>query len=201
MERGRSSTEFITKIHEEIRGYSSFGYQKLSDSTELISHLSWLGKLAWSFDIYSPVQDDELSELLKEMEVPEEYISFLKKNNGLSLFYGSISLGGYQNLKSSTRDWRHQPVHLRLYNVAQRSPLLDEGYFCIGVYRFDVSEIYICWDSREVVHASRRKAPMEILARWKDFEEFLSTEFNRLQKLADERGYIKDMSLTLPPRS
>lgn len=201
MKKGKDKSEYITKLHQEIRKYSNYGYKKLSDDTELVSHLNWLGELAWSFDIYSPIQDEELSSLLQELEVPEEYISFLKQNNGLTVFYGSISLGGYQNLKSPIRDWRHQPVHLRLYNAYQRSPLLDEGYFCIGVYGFDVSEIYICWDSGEVVHAHRRKAPLEILARWNDFEEFLSTEFYRLQNLADERGYIRDMSLTLPPKS
>ena len=192
---------YITEIHHVIRKYSMFGYQQVRDGTERVSHLKWLGDLAWAFKIYSPIKDFELNELISELSIPDEYRSFLSMNNGLELFYSCISLAGYQKLGSPFREMNDQPVDLRLYNISQRSPLLSEGYFCIGVYRFDVSEIYICLNTGEIVVANRRKAPMHILSRWTNFRFFLITEFYRLQKLADERGYIKEMSLTLPPRS
>ena len=201
MERKGGELPYLIELHQEIRKYSIFGYKVIRDGTERISHFDWIGNLAWGFKIFSPINKFELNELVSSLSIPVEYLSFLSINNGLKLFYNSISLAGYQNLSSSSRDMNDQPVDLRLYNIMQRSPLLSDGFFCLGVYGFDVSEIYMCLNTGEIVVANRRRAPMEILSRWPNFQNFLITEFYRLQKLADERGYIKDMSLTLPRRS
>ena len=78
---------------------------------------------------------------------PDWYRSFLQYANGLSLYYGAISLYGLQKVERSNPEWE-SPSSLYLENLSRHKHVPKEWLF-IGCYCYDGTEIVIDTNKEE----------------------------------------------------
>lgn len=137
---------------------------------------------------YAPLSDMEIATLQNEINTlyhtqlrfPDWYKDFLKKNNGVSLFFGAISLFGMQVI--NRLDPKHEtPFSLYVENLSKNRKL-GKNVLIIGSYGYDNTSIAIdtlCATSKIfcVYHETNK-----IICEWNNFDEFIKEELDRLQK-------------------
>lgn len=86
------------QILDLLRTYDYLGKKEYSDGTALIGKAPHIAPQAWLHRIYAPLSDEQIEEMeaALPMEIPEDYIAFLKASNGLGVFQ-QMNLYGYRS--------------------------------------------------------------------------------------------------------
>ncbi|MFC2073440.1 hypothetical protein ACFLRS_01140 [Campylobacterota bacterium] len=135
---------------------------------------------------YKGLNDSEINDLENRIErnMSEELKDFYRVSNGLSLFAGSLSIGGLIDRTPSSSN----PIDLRYGNTVDRP--MKEGEFTdnsneirFGGYGIDHFDLLVNLDKKNI-YAVPRFAPEPIYYEWVNFKEFLISEINRFIGLA-----------------
>jgi len=141
---------------------------------------------------YKGLNNNEINDLENRIErnIPDELKDFYRASNGLSLFAGSLSIGGLIDRTPSSSN----PIDLRYGNTVDRP--MKEGEFTdnsneirFGGYGIDHFDLLINLDKKSI-YAVPRFTPEPIYDEWLNFKEFLITEVDRfiaLAKVSTER--------------
>lgn len=175
-----------------------FGERTLSNGTRLLGHVPHVAPQAWFHIIFSPLSVGEIATLERTLgrRVPPVYKDFLMTfGDGLGVFSGSISLDGLQRSTTRSGDDLCVPFPLDIPNVYERLRNADPNAFFIGGYGQDVSLLYL--NGERVFRCSRKSATP--LNTWDSFEEMLVGELNRLSKLFDGSGRLKQAGAITTP--
>ena len=102
---------------------------------------------------YAPINEIQIQQMEQDLQrisrvvFPDWYRSFLQYANGLSLYYGAISLYGLQKVERSNPEWE-SPSSLYLENLSRHKHVPKEWLF-IGCYCYDGTEIVIDTNKEE----------------------------------------------------
>jgi len=136
---------------------------------------------------YKGLNNDEIHDLENRIErnIPEELKDFYRASNGLSLFSGSLSIGGLIDRTPSNSN----PIDLRYGNTVDRP--MKEGVLTdhsseirFGGYGIDHFDLLINLNNKHIC-AVPRFTPQPIYYEWLNFQEFLLTEVDRFITLAN----------------
>jgi hypothetical protein len=153
---------------------------------------------------YAPINEIQIQQMEQELQsisrvvFPDWYRSFLQYANGLSLYYGAISLYGLQKVERSNPEWE-SPSSLYLENLSRHKHVPKEWLF-IGCYCYDGTEIVIDTNKEESDIFCLYNETDKVICSWKNFDEFLFTETKRLELLYLQHpwGWLDIKSNTLP---
>ena len=173
---------------ETLRKYSTVGYKKLENGTELIGKTPHIGSQAWLHIIFPGITETEISQYERnnQIHIPDTYKKFLKKANGIDIFSSSLYLFGIRSGYNRSGDlW--QPFDLRVPNTIVRSDKYSDDLFIIGGYKSG-DGYYLCLNQKtDVVSFTPRKKYIN-LKDWATIDILLEEEILRLSSLFDERG-------------
>ena len=175
-----------------IREWAQLGYEREGD-VECFGRVEERGPLARLHILYPPLTADlrQRGEASLDRPLPDPYLAWLWRSNGLRIFSGTLSLSGVRGEPTESR----RASDLLIPNVLERIPDASEFAFFFGFYEWDGSQLYLDEDGK--VHRCSRDSA-EPLNTWPSFAEALSSEFHRLSALADERGRIDEDVPTVP---
>lgn len=153
---------------------------------------------------YAPINEIQIQQMEQDLQrisrvvFPDWYRSFLQYANGLSLYYGAISLYGLQKVDRSNPEWE-SPSSLYLENLSRHKHVPKEWLF-IGCYCYDGTEIVIDTNKEESDIFCLYNETDKVICSWKNFDEFLFTETKRLELLYLQHpwGWLDIKSNTLP---
>lgn len=153
---------------------------------------------------YAPINEIQIQQMEQDLQrisrvvFPDWYRSFLQYANGLSLYYGAISLYGLQKVERSNPEWE-SPSSLYLENLSRHKHVPKEWLF-IGCYCYDGTEIVIDTNKEESDIFCLYNETDKVICSWKNFDEFLFTETKRLELLYLQHpwGWLDIKSNTLP---
>ncbi|HEX5152216.1 MAG TPA: SMI1/KNR4 family protein [Parafilimonas sp.] len=174
---------------EKLKIYSSLGEKKTENGSTLIGKAPHIAPYAWLNTIYSPLSDEQILELEKQIDVkvPDCYKSFLKISNGLQVLH-SLSLYGLRfNFKRTIEEAEQQPFSIITPNTLEKPKNAGKNIFYIGGYSSgDGAWLYIDLQTN-IVHLCK-KWKVKSLYQWSSFEVMLSSEIERLLQLFDKNG-------------
>jgi len=173
---------------EYLKQFEYLGKRLLDNGTLLIGKAPHIAPQAWLHSIHSPLTNLQIKELEEKMQtaIPDDYKDFLKITNGLKVFNTTFTLDGLRkNFKRGIGDvW--QPFNIITPNTLERPKNAGKKFFFIGGYDWDGSLLYIDSATNHVHLCEREDATS--LYDWKNFEQMLESEINRLVKLFDKEG-------------
>lgn len=187
----------FSSIIKPLFKWSSNGIKKIEDGpnkgTILISKICNEAPVIGFHEIYGPPLDESAINRINNsllIKLPDEYIDFLKKYNGIRIFSGALTIWGIGS-----------PL-MALDIISQNNQVIwtPRSLLLIGYYFHDGSYIaYDLADDKTTVIRCDRNSYKE-LNRWQSLYEFLESEIHRLSELFDEKGVkINEDSLTTPP--
>lgn len=184
------------ELRQYFGRYEHLGTHVISESgTELIGKAPHIGNCAWLFEIFSPITDNEISEMEAKLEcaIPHTYRMFLCHcSNGLRLFVDTLNLFGHRGNYNRDIVSAYQPYDIITLNNRERPTDATEDMFFIGSYDWDGSLVYISRTDEKVHFCKSHSA--RPLYEWESFDVFLQSEIIRLDKLFDDNGIELDTS-------
>jgi len=180
------------------------GLKKLSNGTIQICNIPSIAPEAWLHDIYAPLNDEQIKELQKkvELQLPNDYIEFLKYCNGINLFFDSLRVRGLR----TKMNYRSGELAVQPYALEQNQLYLttrNTSFLCVGSYDYDGSNIAFNLDegtNNNKIYRCERWKPI-ILNEWPDLWTWLYEEVQRLSNHFDDKGIRLDKSIPTIPES
>jgi hypothetical protein len=171
-----------------LRRFNYLGEKTLKDGTLLIGKAPHIAPLAWLHTIYPSLAEEKISLLEKQIKnkIPESYKDFLRVTNGLNVFNTTLSLYGFRSSYNRTSEDVWQPFDIVLPNTLERPVNASKNIFIIGSYDWDGSYLYIDVNDNRVYLCDRED--ITPLYEWKNLDEMLNDEINRLICLFDKQG-------------
>ena len=188
-----------SEILLRLKEYKYLGEKHLADGTHLIGKAPHIAPLAWLHSIYPGLTEQNILELEKQLKhpIPDDYKSFLRISNGLSVFNTTLSLFGLRRNYDRSVDQVWQPFDILTSNIRERPENAKSNVFIIGSYDWDGSLLFIDSKTNKVNLCDRDDVTS--LYEWPDFETMLRSEISRLITLFDKNGKELDAdSSTLP---
>lgn len=187
------------EIQSLIMKFKHLGYEKTTYA-KLYGRAPHIAPLAWTHSVFNPLNDDEIT-LLKEKipSMPLFYEKFLKFYNGFSLFGSTLSFYGLRRYNNRDYDSVWQPYDLIDLNTFDKPNDSRVSNFFFGAYSWDGSYIYYDTEDYKIKRCTSDSIkPINI---WDDFEIFILSELERIEKLFSEFGIkINDDIETTPSR-
>jgi len=196
-----NTPSILNRILPILERFCHLGEEITTNKARLIGHIPYRGRLAYLHEIYTPVILDEFKKLEDKLKrnVPEVYKQLLFETNGLSIFWGTLSLSGYVFLAHRELDYS-QARDLVIPNIDERPRDADDSFFFFGFYQQDGSGVYL--DEKDgKIYRHVRYHSKQILNIWPDFETFLVSEVERLNILFNDEGRQIDVSIPTVPLS
>ena len=211
-----SGGRYLDDIIAKLRALNDAGFKQVSNGTLLIGKLPPLpdgsGAHAYLHVLYAPINGEQIDMLEKKIarSIPANIRDLLQHCNGLSLFCGSLSIGGLRfNYSRKLSDEERQPVSLEYGNVIER-PLEGEAgqeryadnsqEIRFGFYSkdngFDVV-MKLTGDRR--VYAVPRDRMGPVLYEWPDLPTMLTSEVERMSELYRTTHSDVGMLKAIPP--
>jgi hypothetical protein len=184
--------EFET-ILTSLKRWQNGGMKTLENGTELICHVPHVAPQAWLHTVYARLSDEKIDEIKKEIgvELPVDFIEFLKCANGINIFSDSLSIWGLRTSYARTGDAAIQPYDLVALNQEKKGKIPTD-WIVFGSYSWDGSEmLYDIKSSNSKVYRCENGSK-KILQEWETLWAWLSSEVERLSKLFDEKGIEYD---------
>lgn len=151
-------------------------------------HRPELGSAAYLHVIYKAPNPDSLRKVAENLRLPQEFSSFLQKQNGANLFSNSLYLFGIVPKGQMLN--RKDPFSLPPFDLQWENDNLDgvdrERFLAIGGYGFDGSTTFIDRSNDQVVALPRGES--KLLASWSHFSIWIRAEIDRLSALFSSRG-------------
>jgi hypothetical protein len=191
--------KIINETFDLLKGYKYLGEKQLENGTLLIAKAPHIAPQAWLHCIFAPINANDVNILEGELnqKIPDIYKEFLEMSNGLSVFNTTFSLFGKRSNYKRSIDNVWQPFDLILSNTVEKPYNADDNVFIIGCYDWDGSYLYIDKKTSSV-HLCKND-DITPLYKWKNFEDMLYSEINRLIDLFDYNGKEKNVEdSTLP---
>jgi hypothetical protein len=156
------------------------------------THVPWVAPEAYLNIIYKPVPRKVAEAAAERLNMPRPLRDFFHVYNGVSLFSSALSVYGIHapgQLLERQNVFMVLPFDIET-EAASYPPEDAERYFVFGGYGWDGSTV--CMDRCDrSVHLFRRESgalASQSDMRWKDLEEWLTTEIARLSLLFDSVG-------------
>jgi hypothetical protein len=178
----------LDKVIELMNSYAHLGVRVLENGTRLIGHVPHVAPEAWLHMLFAPLSVTQIAQIERDIgtALPDEFASFLKRSNGLSLFSDALSIDGLRTSYARTGDSTRQPFSIITPNVPERPLFSRDSFVFIGGYRSDGSLLYIDKKDSRVYRCKNRSA--KPLNEWSDFGVMLHKEATRLSLLFDNKG-------------
>lgn len=207
---------YLDDIIAKLRALNDAGFKQVSNGTLLIGKLppppDGIGGIhAYLHALYAPITSEQIDTLGKKIArtIPADIRDLLQHCNGLSLFAGSLSIGGLRfNYSRKLSDEERQPVSLEYGNVIER-PLAGENggeHFAdnsleirFGFYSKDPgAKLMMKLDGDRRVYAVPRDRIGPVLYEWSDLPALLSSEVDRMAGLYQTDHASVDMFNPMP---
>jgi len=201
-------TSFRETIIAKLRALDDSGSSVLQDGTALIRKNPPRpdGRFSEGYlhEIYSGLNEVQVGQLeaMIGLKLPPDLRNFYAQANGLSLFAGSLSIGGLRR-DYSRKPGLRLPISLEYGNVldlpaGQTKHSRDQiriGFFSAG----DGAEFAIKLDGQRKIYAFPRYELQPVLFEWRDLESMLLSEVDRMAALFRQRKGAVDPLNVLPP--
>lgn len=135
------------------------------------------------------------------LRFPNVLARFYNSYNGARLFHDYFSIYGI--LDPAMEFDRSDPYALPPFGIAEansehRCELENRDLVCIGWYGYDGSEV--CLRREDGVVVCFKGSDFSVIRhQWEDFEQWVTSEIERISTLHDEKGHLLiDSSSTLP---
>lgn len=206
---------YLDRIISKLRALNDAGFKQVPNGTLLIGKLPPLsngsGAHAYLHVLYAPLTIEQIETLEEKIArpVPEDLRRLLQHFNGLSLFSGSLSIGGLRfNYSRKISDEERQPVSLEYGNVIEKPLDGEEGHehfadnsqeIRFGFYSKDPgANLMMKLNGEQRVYAVPRNRIGPVLHEWSDLPTMLSLEVDRMAGLYQTDNSHVDMFNPMP---
>ncbi|KAF1707786.1 SMI1/KNR4 family protein [Pseudoxanthomonas sacheonensis] len=201
---------FAELIHALSNSVVESGVVSLADGTLLMKAPAIVGKNAptrgYLHEIYGPLdeQDIERMQNLIGRELPIQLRQLFLECNGFSLFFGSLSIGGY--VKSFSRSSEnYSPISLEYGNTKELpeegSGLTESGdQVRFGFYSYGdgfTLAINLRGSGEVLLTPQHKKGP--VFFRWSSLAEFLRFEISRMVHYYSKNEETISLFSSIPP--
>lgn len=191
----------LDSILRILNRWEGLGAKITKNGDRLIGHIPHVGSMAYLNIVFGPLTKVQISEIVNIIghALPNDLERFYLLANGGS-FFDSIEIYGLRrDYDRSISDNVYQPISMDYLNVTDKVDGKLENMTFFGSYNWDGSKLFMLNEDQRVFMCSANSAA-HILHEWPNFEQFLLSEMQRLSKLFDSNGKIKDEdSPTIPP--
>ena len=173
-----------------------------TECSDLYYHVPSIAPYAYLHTIYAPVTVDALATFAAGLEIPDEWISFLKIQNGAEMFSNALSLYGVNDPHQLIdRSANYSQAAFSLLKVNGHSVLAGfPDYLQIGNYGYNAARLLL--SRRDGLIRVVSRSGSETLASWPKLETYFSDELGRLSSLYSSSGILLvEKRLTVPSRS
>jgi hypothetical protein len=191
---------WIEHVFTVLSRWEALGVQAFPDGTRRIGHVPHVAPEAYLHSIPAGLTSSEIDQLenLIRRTFPFQVREFFLSANGLKAFSNSLGLFGYRQ-HYRRGDWSEaaaQPFHIDVPNIKAPPKGLDGSSVVVGYYDFDGSIVIVEADGT-VLRCDSDDA-RQVLTKWTSFQEWLTSEIDRISLLFDPHGRCLDKGLTLP---
>ena len=187
-------------ILANLKKWKNGGIKTLENGTELICHVPHVAPQAWLHKVYAKLSEEKIDKIRKELgvELPADFIEFLKCANGINIFSDSLSIWGLKTSYARTGDEAIQPYDLVALNNEKKREI-PMNWVIFGSYSWDGSEmLYDIKNGNPHVYRCENSST-KILQEWENLWVWLSSEVERLSKFFDEKGIEYDENIPTIP--
>lgn len=187
----------IQKIADEA---ASNGSRITTFGTQLYGKAVHIAPEAWLHVFHQGLSLEQIRSIEDKLgkRLPVSLASFFTSYNGLSIFSGSMSIFGVRWVGERQGDAAWQPFDIFGPNTFEKPRGTPASQLCIGAYFYDGSRLVVDTESSAVFRVPHRSSA-PVLNEWKDFDQMMSMEIQRLSELFDDQGRLIDPQAVTSP--
>ena len=178
---------FLELLHS-LNRRKNLASRVASNGTRLIGQTR-LGERNYIHLVYPPLSTERLIDICVEVAdetLPEVYCDFMRRANGMSLYFDSLLIYGWRSDSSVVGDDPPEPRSIIALNKSSRPIDAEQSCFFFGSYSADGSLLYMNLDDLCVYRCPKNTAKPS--QKWYDFWDMLAEEIARLDQLYDDEG-------------